>query len=85
MNAYEIRLSVLNMAKELVKDQHNDKAEEARENHSIQRDAYFNAIRDDKSKSTDIPQLSLPVFPSSDDVVKKAEELYTFVSKDKGE
>lgn len=66
-NAYEIRLDVLNMA-------HNDAQMKYLEK--------LNTLRDENGKVTN-DRFIEELFPKTDDIIKRAEELYKFV-EDKG-
>ena len=66
-NAYEIRLDVLNMA-------HNDAQMKYLEK--------LNTLRDENGKVTN-DRFIEELFPKTDDIIKRAEELYKFV-EDRG-
>lgn len=64
-NAYEIRLEVLQLA-------HSDSL--------IQFSETINSFRDDKHGRID-PDIIKKYFPKTEDIKKRAEELYSFVSE----
>lgn len=80
MNAYEIRLNLLGMAKQLIYDAHAEKCEIAREQWYFAKDLYqVNLEKGIGAKEA--PTFNLPEYPSSDDIIKKAKDLYTFVKE----
>lgn len=80
MNAYEIRFNLLEMARQLIHESHTEKCEIAREEWYFAKDLY--QVNLDKGiELKEIPIFNLPEYPSSDDIIEKAKELYTFVKE----
>lgn len=74
MNAYEIRLAVLNMAKDLLDQQYKETSE-----------LYWQTMRTSAEKwNTTLEELSktnpLPTMYTPEEIIAKANELYGFVS-----
>lgn len=75
MTPYEIRLELLKMAKDMLTDDYHTKRDALQQQWHTQVDAAKIA----GTTSPDYP--TLPVFPTEDEIVKKAEALNQFVSQ----
>jgi hypothetical protein len=75
MTPYEIRLSLLQMAKDLLTDDYHTQRNSLEQEWATKVDAA-------KIAGTESPSFpKLPVFPSENEIVKKAEALNLFVSQ----
>ena len=79
-NAYEIRLEVLKMAKEMMDQNYND-ASSVWWNMANSYAEAANKSTSDFLKQSEELMKSKPIMYTPDEIMKKAQELYSFVSK----
>lgn len=77
MNGFEIRLEVLKMAKEMMDQQYNDSTNAYWSMITSAADNWNKSIEDLVKQTQDIK----PPMYSPEDMMKKAQELYSFVAK----
>ena len=72
-NAYEIRLQILLQATELLKDAYNNK-------HNLEMDNWYKKM--DQKDAVYEPLTISATFPTTEEIITKAEALYKFVEKE---